>query len=252
MEACLRHRQQPPRVAAAAAYFRLSSEPHRLIDVLEHGTHSADHLVRDVAATALARLASEHPRLLELTRSGAPPTGGEPSHTSLLVHGTFARTQTWWQPGGDFHAYLRSTVRPDLYGASDRFEWSGGYSDAARAIGAEVLRAWVNNHNLNGLDLFTHSHGGSVAMLASHAGLNIGKLVLLSCPVHVHKYMPDFTRVTTVVSIRVHLDLVILADLGGQRFRHPRIRENVLPIWFDHSATHDPSVWQTYHVPSML
>jgi hypothetical protein len=45
---------------------------------------------------------------------------------------------------------------------------------------------------------------------------------------------------------------VILADHGGQRFRHPHIHENVLPMWFDHSATHEPNVWQTYNVPAML
>jgi hypothetical protein len=26
--------------------------------------------------------------------------------------------------------------------------------------------------------------------------------------------------------------LVILADGGGQRFNHPQIQENVLPVWF--------------------
>ncbi len=89
-------------------------------------------------------------------------------------------------------------------------------------------------------------------MLASQAGLNIGELVLLSCPVHIPKYLPNFTRVTKVVSIRVHLDLVILADGGGQRFQDPNIQENVLPVWFDHFATHDPDIWQQYDVPSML
>jgi hypothetical protein len=106
---------------------------------------------------------------------------------------------------------------------------------------------------MNRPDLFAHSHGGSVAMLASkHHGLALGELVLLSCPVHAHKYMPDFNSVTKVVSIRVHLDLVILADRGGQKFQHPQIHENVLPLWFDHSATHSPSVWQAHHVPAKL
>jgi hypothetical protein len=55
-----------------------------------------------------------------------------------------------------------------------------------------------------------------------------------------------------VVSIRVHLDLVILVDGGGQRFNPPQIEEHVLPIWFDHSATHDPANWQQYNVPAFL
>jgi hypothetical protein len=90
-------------------------------------------------------------------------------------------------------------------------------------------------------------------MLASHkAGLDIDELVLLSCPVHVHKYMPNFAQVQKVVSIRVHLDLTILADRGGQRFRHPNIHEHILPIWFDHSATRNRHIWQKYNVPSIL
>jgi hypothetical protein len=252
LEACLRHPDELPRVAAAASYFDLSSDPRRLLEVIVGGTHNDDELIRDVAATALARIAPEHPRLRELTEGDTRAAGHEPSHTSLLIHGTWARYSTWWQPGGTFHSYLLSQVRPDLYSAADRFEWSGGYSDAARALGATDLVAWINNHGLSGLDLFTHSHGGSVAMLASQAGLHIGELVLLSCPVHIPKYLPDFTRMTKVVSIRVHLDLVILADGGGQRFQNPNIQENVLPVWFDHFATHDPGIWQQYAVPSML
>jgi hypothetical protein len=252
MECCLRHPDELPRVAAAAAYFELSTDPRRSLDVLARGTRSTDDLARAVAATALARVAPEDPRLLGLTKARRRPTRRTRSRTSLLVHGTFARNTTWWQPGGEFHEYLLSQVRPDLYKAADRFEWSGGWSDAARAVGAMDLLAWVDDRNLNGLDLFTHSHGGSVAMLASQAGLSSGLLVLLSCPVHVPKYLPDFARVRNVVSIRVHLDLVILADGGGQRFQHPKIREHVLPLWFEHSATHEPDIWQRYDVPSML
>ncbi len=139
-----------------------------------------------------------------------------------------------------------------MYGAQGRFEWSGGYSDVARALGGNDLNTWVQQRKLAGLDLFTHSHDGSVAMLGNQAGTSIGRMVLLSCPVHWPKYAPDFNLVGKVVSVRVHLDLVILADRGGQRFYDSRIQENVLPLWFDHCATHDPAAWETYGVPAML
>jgi hypothetical protein len=252
LEACLRHPEELTRVAAAASYFELSTRPVRLIKVLAQGTRSRDALVRDVAATALGRVSPEHSRLRQMTRRAGPRHGGGPSHTALLVHGTFARSHEWWQPGGSFHGYLKNTVRPDLYDAGDRFDWSGGYSDAARDIGAHDLREWVEQHSLEGLALFGHSHGANVAMQATKFGLNTSQLVLLSCPVHVHKYMPDFSRTTGVVSIRVHLDLVILADRGGQLFLHPQIQENVLPIWFDHGACHDPQVWQQHNVAALL
>ena len=252
MEACLQSPQELTRVAAASSYVELSAEPVRPLRVLERGVQSTDSLVREVAATALARYYPESPTLRRLTRKTKPSAGGQPSHTSLIVHGTFARNESWWQPGGDFHSYLRNKVRPDLYSAGDRFEWSGGYSDGARAIAAADLRAWVNKRHLEGLDLFTHSHGGNIAMLASQSGLNLGTLVLLSCPVHVDKYFPAFNRAGRVVSIRVRLDLVILADGGGQRFNDSRIQENVLPLWFNHSATHDPQVWRQQNVPALL
>jgi hypothetical protein len=250
--ASLQHRHELPRVAAAAAHVELASDPAGALAVLGASLDSADPLVARLAATALARIAPEDERLRALLRRRPSRSPRRRSHTSLLVHGTFARSSTWWQPGGDFHEYLRTDVRPDLYSAADRFEWSGGWSDAARALGAADLHAWVDARGLAGLDLFTHSHGGSVAMLASQGGLAIGELVMLSCPVHAAEYWPDFSWVGRAVSIRVHMDLVILVDGGGQKFQDPRIDEHVLPIWFDHFATHDPEVWRDHDVPSML
>lgn len=252
LEASLRHPEELVRVSAASSYFEISTQPQRLIRILVDGTRSEDDLVRNVAATALARIAPEHPSLRALTRSQPTKTKKKPSHTSLLVHGTFARTATWWQPGGDFHGFVLANVRPDLYSAADRFEWSGAYSDAARALGAIQLRNWVNARGLGGLDVFGHSHGANIMMLATQNGLIAGTLVLMSCPVHISKYIPDFTRVTRVVSIHVHFDLVVLADRGGQRFNHPNIEEHVLPLWFDHSATHDPAVWRSQNLKTVL
>jgi hypothetical protein len=256
MEACLRHPHELVRVAAATAYHDRSSEPGKLTTILEQGTRSVDLLIRQLAATALAQVTPDNARLRDLQRSSGRVAGaaGAGSDTAMIVHGTWALGATWWQPGGDFHSYVLQELRPDLYNGDKRFAWSGGHSDAARALGADDLLAWVDRYNEQGLDLFTHSHGGSVAMLASNKGLQIGELALLSCPVHVPKYQPEFSQVKKVVSIRVRLDLVILADRGGQRFKHPKIEENVLPIWFDHTATHNPDVWKnnTYRIPAML
>jgi hypothetical protein len=260
LAACLYHPADVVRVAAAAASLDLHADALRLQAILAAGSQSEDALVRDLAATALAQASPDHAQLLRLTQKAGGAAGGAASHTTLLVHGTWARNASWWQSGGDFHSYL-TPVLPALprvppwsppYAASDRFEWSGGYSDAARALAASDLVAWANSHGAQGMDLMGHSHGANVAMLATHSGLQARELVLLSCPVHVDKYMPDFSQVSQVVSIRVRLDLVILADRGGQRFRHPQISENVLPLWFDHSASRTPAVWQSHNVPSRL
>jgi hypothetical protein len=253
LEVGLRHPQPIVRVAAAASYPTVAVNPEVPIRILEAGVQSRDRLVRDVAAHALARLDPRNPVLFKLLASKTRRSRRRPSRTATIVHGTWARGNAWWQPpSGDFWKYLHDNVSPDLYGAADRFDWSGGYSDAARGLGGDELRAWVQQRELDGLDVFTHSHGGSVAMLATQAGTRMGKLVLLSCPVHWPKYAPDFNRVTKTVSIRVHMDLVILADGGGQRFHDRRIQENVLPLWFDHFTTHDPTTWVDYNITSRL
>jgi hypothetical protein len=252
LHASLSHPQPLVRVSAASSYADVAINPEPAIKVLEDGVRSKDPLVRDVAAYALAHIDPGNPRLKPLLREKRLRTLRKRSRTSTVIHGTWAASSPWWQPGGDFWTYLHDNVDPNLYGASDRFGWTGGYSDAARADAGASLHQWVESHNLDGLDLYTHSHGGSVAMLASQAGLRIGKLVLLSCPVHWPKYMPDFDITQKVVSVRVHMDLVILADRGGQKFSDPRIQEHVLPIWFDHFATHDPANWQKYNIPGKL
>jgi hypothetical protein len=248
MELCLDHPMRLVRVAAAAAGHAASAEPGRLINILAEAVQSTDDLERDVAATALARLSPSHPALAKLTRIRKSRAKPRPAHTATMVHGTWAADGTWWRKGGDFFNYVR-TLRDDLYMGNDYYRWTGGYSDAARADGAQRLTEWVVEHNELGLDLFGHSHGANVSLKATMIGMNAGTLYLLSCPVHWHKYRPDFSRVTRVVSVRVKLDLVILADLGGQRFsKSSGIEENVLDLWFNHGASHDPQVWKDHNV----
>jgi len=250
--ACLGHPHDLPRVAAAAADFELSAAPASALRVLGDGLGSQDPLARAVAAAALARVAPDDPRLQALSGGPASTEARPPSRTTVMVHGTFAKNSAWWQPGGDFHEYLRAQVRPDIYGGDDRFRWSGGWSDGARADGADLLQSWAAQKGFEGCDLFTHSHGGSVAMLASQNGLRVGTLVMMSCPVHWDRYSPNFPIVARRVSVRVKLDLVILVDGGGQVFTDGRIEEHVLPIWFDHFASHDPAVWQEQGVAAWV
>ena len=249
---CVTRSDSIVRVAAAAAGMEITAEPMRLIGVLARGTRDDDPLVRDLSATALARVYPEHSALRRLASRSRRKASAGTARTSLLVHGTFARNQPWWQPGGDFHSYALASVLPDLYAAADRFEWSGGYSDAARMLGGQDLEAWASSHSAANPLIIGHSHGANVIFLATQMGVSMREAVLLSCPVHWPQYAPDFSKVGKVVSVRVHLDLVILADFGGQRFDDPRIAENVLGVWFNHSATHEPAIWQQYDVPTML
>ena len=251
LELSLQHPRLLVRIAAASTYHTVTSEPVRGVDTLLKGLASQDDLEKDLAATALARIDPGHDALRKLTRLRRLRARRRRTHTATMVHGTWAANGTWWRPAGDFYEFVR-TFRSDLYSGNDLFRWTGGYSDGARAQAAQTLKQWVAGKGFAGLDLFAHSHGANAAMLATQLGMRAGKLILLSCPVHPHKYFPEFANTTRVISIRVKLDLVILADRGGQKFKHPKIEENVLPIWFIHSASHDPQVWQDHNVRAKI
>jgi hypothetical protein len=180
---------------------------------------------------------------------------------TCIVHGTLfvpvgRHLEEWWKPGtGDFHEYLRKGPRPNVYSGPDYYRWSGGWNDFARSEAVQNLSAWMRAHGQSELDLFAHSHGANVAMLASHH-VKIRQLVLLSCPVHWGLYQPDFSKVSDVVSFRVRWDLVIMADRGDQRFSHQQIREHVLPLWYGaHESARRSSTWRSQdlvkhlHVP---
>jgi hypothetical protein len=98
-------------------------------------------------------------------------------------------------------------------------------------------------------DIIAHSHGGNVAMAATHLGVTLKDLILLSCPAHPNHYLPDFSRVKCVESFQIKFDWVIIADGGGTYFNHPRINDNILPKWFRrHDDTHDPDFWKKYGI----
>ena len=240
------------RVASVIAYRNWTIAPLGFVPILAEEVENEDPLIATLARDELARVAPEHPALEGLIQDVAR-TAGARSHTSLLVHGTWARFEKWWQPGGGFHDYLLANHVPDLYDQVNRYEWSGAWSDHARGMTAVELGGWLAARGIGRLDkLLGHSHGANVSMAATHGSAQAEQLVLLSCPVHANKYLPDFSHVVDVVSFQVHMDLVVLADGGNLKFRHPRIRDVTIPVWFKHDASHDEGVWDRYSLDSHL
>ncbi len=94
LEASLRHSNELVRVAAAGAYQGFTTEKDRIIRILLQGTYSDEPLVRDLAATALAQADPHNARFTGLQSKAQAAGAGETSHTTLLVHGTFARQAT--------------------------------------------------------------------------------------------------------------------------------------------------------------
>jgi hypothetical protein len=70
------------------------------------------------------------------------------------------------------------------------------------------------------------------------------------------EWFPDFAMVRWIIDVRVRLDIIILADRGGQRFVPPpafagMVRSHVNG-WFDHGETHQPDYWRRHQLPDAL
>lgn len=243
------------RTAAAASALDTTGPREDIVAVLEEGSRSRDNLVHDIARTGLARARPHHPRFRYLV--GKEPrvaTKDRSSNTALITHGTFARRSRWWTPTGNFYGYLDG-FQPSLDLYAESFPWSGAYSHEARQFAAEQLHAWLNAEGIDQPDFFAHSHGGTVAHLSTHVGTRFDRLVLLSWPHH-RAWHPRFQNIERIIDIRVGLDLVIMADRGGQRFKPPRQHRDKVEEhkngWFSHGDTHTPSYWDRYDLPSAL
>jgi hypothetical protein len=243
------------RVAGAIASLDTTGPRPDVIAELVESAQAQDIDIRELARTGLARAEPGHP-LLDKYVTGPRDTGQRrrPSNTAVVSHGTFASNSDWWRPGGEFYTYLK-TITPSLHLHDKSFGWSGDYSHAARKLAAADLKVWVGTEQLNRPDYVAHSHGGTVANLATQQDLKLGRLVFLSLPVH-GAWLPKLANVSRIIDIRVHSDLVILADLGAQRLpaslrSNPKVKE-ARNGWFSHSVTHEPSYWQQHGLPALL
>jgi hypothetical protein len=203
----------------------------------------------DASAIAAAALGTGDGTLYAgLPVSGPSPTGPT---TSLLVAGTGAWANTWYMTNGDFHTYILNEVRQDLFSGYHAFQWSGAYKKRHRDVAAERLARWVEGvvgHGLNAL--FAHSYGGIIALNATTRGLKVKDLVLLSVPAE--NVPVEWRNIERAVSLRIHMDLVLLAARRRQYFTE-NVEENYLPYWFwRHDDSHNPEIWHSEKCPEML
>ena len=249
------------RAAACLAWCDVTNRLDRAFVRLARIVRSSDdELAQSIALRGMYRELEAPSSIPNIARfTPGPPSSLETTiGQAVIVHGTIFKPtgkpiDQWWKPGsGDFHQYLKQGPRPNVYSGNDYFRWSGGWNDYAREEAAEKLIDWLDRRNIDDPDVFAHSHGGNVAMLAS-AQRKMNKLVLMSCPVHWHLYQPHFANVAEVISIRIKWDMVIMADRGAQRFRDARIHEKVLPIWFTaHEESRLASTWEERKLDDLL
>lgn len=97
------------------------------------------------------------------------------SSVIVVVHGTFASAERWYQADGDFVQSLRSSyvhlpgTCPQKNAAIISFSWSGGNCSSARIMAAKNLAALIASYPASeSVYVIAHSHGGNVVSLATH------------------------------------------------------------------------------------
>ncbi len=251
-EASMRSPHPLVAVAGAAGARETTRLRKRIRNTLVDGSRSGDRLVVELSEAAISHIGPMHDiadkRVIERPKS---KKRRRKSHTAVVTHGTFAASNAWYKPGGDFYEALK-TNRPDLHVHDQSFTWTGSYSHSARLADAALLEQWISDQGLSNPDFFAHSHGGTVAHHATRRGVSFDRLVLMAWPAR-EQWFPDFSRVSRIIDVRVRFDLVILLDGGSQKFSTNQFNvEKHRHGWFNHSATHDPAYWDDHDLWSVL
>lgn len=246
------------RVAGAVALSPLLTELGPAVEsVLVDGLLSDSMTIRALAGNALSAANGDHPALAELIGEDDPGEP-EPTRTSITIHGTFARLRSdWWKPGSKMHNYLRRECSDDLYSGTDHFRWDGRYDEACRQEAAADLATWCENHEVKRLDtVYSHSHGGNVALTAAQQHeVRMKLLVLINTPARprtVEEWDAVHDNVRRIVSMRSRFDLVILGDRSRLKF-DSRIRQLLPPgLWFAHGSLLKPKVWRRHNLANEI
>ena len=253
------------RITAAYAYWQATGASHVVAPVLENATLSEDEDEQMLAAVALAQVDAKKVKHMQGVAADDKPQGSAKKSTesmTVIIHGTFAKNAKWYQPGGDFHSYIKSKVYPDTYSGKDFYYWSGRYSRNDTTLkniwrqAAKKLVAWCKAHPTKKLRLIAHSHGNNVVNLASQMGLPSCTLIQLSVPVRDWN-LPDMSTVSSDRLFNIHstIDLVVAIDGGAQDYRGTSVaaseRRRII-AFSGHSASHDKKKWRKKKTPKFV
>jgi len=117
---------------------------------------------------------------------------------TILIPGSDWQHHGGWEPGNALFHYANDALRGNCQGNCTRFlSWDpSGNNHAHRMAAAQKLREMIADHPFASgekLNIIAHSHGGNVALAASHLGLAhpIDILITLNKPTLLRDaYMP--------------------------------------------------------------
>jgi RHS repeat-associated protein len=122
---------------------------------------------------------------------------------SVYVHGTFSSANAWKNNRMDFINSMNTIAGDSNFHV---FSWSGRNTDIARKIAGSDLASFINGYKFaesEKLNIFSHSHGGNVAILASQFDLQkpIDNLVLFGTPIR-SEYHPRMSNINNLLNIQ--------------------------------------------------
>lgn len=189
--------------------------------------------------------------------------------TTIIVHGTWARTADWWQkkPGlPNFWAHIYSLTNT-LYGGPGAFSWSGANQHIDRVAAAVDLVNWCRLQGVERLQAIAHSHGVNVCFMASRLGLQFENLIALACPVRID-YPPNMRTISGFHNAYSEYDLVQTpaATLGARRGEGRTLADSPVMVnhhvpYFSptstqrsvgHSDLHEPTVWTNHRLDNLV
>ncbi len=166
----------------------------------------------------------------------------------IVIHGTWGSDTTWYAPGGDFFDALEISAQKEKSSVVP-FMWSGYNSNEARLQAAHNLARLIETYDsATPIIIVAHSHGGTVALLASHliTKNKIFCLYTLGTPINKALY-PNMQKIDFCYNLFSFEDLVqpVLGMFNREHPPHERIA-NIRVIINDkepnHSELHDPIV----------
>ena len=157
----------------------------------------------------------------------------------IYVHGT------WSDSANAFPFDFVRTVQSSFDDKNAKFfQWSGDNTDKARRKAAldlaELIRQYKKAHPCEKIRVVAHSHGGNVALLASHElGVHIDELVTLGTPI-LADYRPD-ENLGPWENVYSTSDRVQTLPSGAKR--SDSSANNIKLSGFGHSELHTVPAW---------
>jgi hypothetical protein len=120
-----------------------------------------------------------HPKMDQANKTGP---------LTILIPGTKWEGSGGWGLNNPLFCYGNGALSQNCgHDCTRLLKWSGGNKDRDRLEAADMLREIIAEHRFaadDKLNILAHSHGGNVALAASHRGLahNIDNLITLNKP----------------------------------------------------------------------